>query len=76
MDKNLAEIQLLVVNKITDLLVDLSDDGSTEFDIEERRDYFSKVADLIVEELGIEVMEFSPSGEATARLVPINGWDD
>lgn len=74
MEKSLPEIQLLVVNKITDLLVDLSDDGSVDFDIEERKDYFSKVADLIVEELGIQVTAVDDDGAAVAQLKPLNGW--
>ena len=74
MEKSVPEIQLLVVNKITDLLVDLSDDGSVDFDIEERKDYFSKVADLIVEELGIQVTAVDDDGAAVAQLKPLNGW--
>ena len=74
MEANLPELQLSVLNKITDLLVDLSDDGSPDFDIEERRDYFSKVSDLIAEEIGLTIVDVDDQGVASAVLKPLSGW--
>lgn len=70
MEKTLPEIRLEIVNLITDLLTDLSDDGGTDFDREERRDYFSRVSDLIIEEMGLEITDIAENGQIQATLSP------
>lgn len=73
MDKDLPEMRLAVLNLISELLVDLSDDGSSDFDRDERRDYFSRVSDLIAEEIGLEIIGIAEDGAIQARLSPPNG---
>lgn len=73
MNKELPEIRLAVLNLISELLVDLSDDGSSDFDRDERRDYFSRVSDLIAEEIGLEIIGIAEDGAIQATLSPPNG---
>lgn len=70
MDKTLPEIRMAILNIITDLLTDLSDDGGTDFDREERRDYFSRVSDMIAEEIGLEITNIAEDGQIQATLSP------
>jgi hypothetical protein len=74
MEANLPEVRLAVLGKITELLVELSDDGSPDFDANERRDYFSRVSDLIAEEIGLEIVDFDENGTAIGHFKPISGW--
>lgn len=74
MEKTLHEAQLIVVNIIRDVLVDLATDGGTsEEDIEEMNDHFGRVAEFVIEQLGLEVVE-SEGGKVMASLNPVKGW--
>ena len=72
MERTAPEITLLVLKAITDLLTDLSDDGSDDFDRAEREDYFGRVAELIVDELGLEVSGIDEGGRVVATMSALN----
>lgn len=74
MSKTLPELRLFAINLIRDLLTDLSDDGSEEVDLEERRDYFGQVADMIFDELGLNLVSQNEDGSVVATLTPPEGW--
>lgn len=59
---------------IRDLLTDLANDGEVAVDVEELRDYFGKVADMIFDELGIEFVDAGADGAVTATIRPPDGW--
>lgn len=73
MERTAPEITLLVIKAITDLLTDLSDDGSDDFDRSEREDYFGRVAELIVDEIGLEVTGVDNQGRVQAVLSALDG---
>jgi hypothetical protein len=54
-----AETMLWVINKIADVLVDLADDPDTmePIDVEELTQQMKNVASIIVEALGMQIVE-------------------
>lgn len=74
MEKTVHEAQLMVVNIIRDVLVDLATDGdASELDIEEMNDHFGRVAEFIIDQLGLQICE-NESDEVTAIIKPAKGW--
>lgn len=74
MTSDIFSAQLFISNYIRDLLVDMANDGTEEVDLDMMRDHFGQVAELIVEELGLTVVEFSED-VAKAEFRPISGWN-
>lgn len=68
MNKTPAEVRLLVVNLVTDILLGLTDDGETDFDRAERQDYLSKVSEMIFEELDLEIVDVDETGIISATM--------
>jgi hypothetical protein len=73
MEMTVSEAQLKVVKIIRDVLVDLATDGDMAEDVEEMNDHFGRVAELIIEQLGLEVLE-GDKGTVTAKISPASGW--
>ena len=74
MEKTLHEAQLIVVNIIRDVLVDLATDGDASGeDVEEMNDHFGRVAEFIIDQLGLEVVE-GEGDKVLALLNPAKGW--
>lgn len=75
MSESLPEKRLFAINLVRDLLTDLSNDGSGEIDIQERQDYFGQVAELIFDELGIDLVSVEENGSVVATITPPDGWN-
>ena len=74
MEKTIHEAQLIIVNIIRDLLVDLATDGdASSQDIEEMNDHFGRVAEFVIDQLGLEIIE-GDDGKVLASLNPVRGW--
>jgi hypothetical protein len=73
MEMTVSEAQLKVVNIIRDVLVDLATDGDIGEDIEEMNDHFGRVAEFIIEQLGLEIIDGQDEG-VLAKLSPNSGW--
>lgn len=73
MEMTISEAQLKVVNIIRDVLVDLATDGDIAEDIEEMNDHFGRVAEFIIDQLGLEVIDGQDDG-VLAKLSPNSGW--
>lgn len=71
MPSNISEAQLAIINRITTLLVELATDGDAPEP--EMKDHFSRVAELIAEDLGLEVIDLQ-DGVVTAKITPLDGW--
>jgi len=74
MSQTLPELRLKASNLVRDLLTDLANDGEVEVNLEELRDYFGRVSDMIFEELGLELVSVDGSGVVQATLTPPDGW--
>lgn len=75
MVSDIYSARLYVGNFIRDLLTDLaSDDTLTDLELDEVRDNFSRVADIILDELGFEVKDFV-DGVAKVDVCPPDGWN-
>lgn len=74
MEKTASEIQLEIVNIIRDVLVDLAvyEEVSDE-EIAEMEDHFGRVAEFIIEKLGLDVTD-AGDGAVSASLNPPDGW--
>lgn len=68
-----SEAQLKVVKIIRDVLVDLATDGDMAEDLEEMNDHFGRVAEFVIEQLGLEVIE-GEDGTVMAKISPASGW--
>lgn len=64
---DIYDARVQVVNAIRDLLFDMADSDVDSVDTELLRDYFGKLADLIVESIGMEIIGVD-SGLVTATL--------
>ena len=74
MEKTVHEAQLIVVNIIRDVLVDLAVDGDVSAqEIEEMNDHFGRVAEFIIEQLGLEIVE-GKDDTVVAEIRPARGW--
>lgn len=74
MEKTIHEAQLIIVNIIRDLLVDLATDGdASASEIQEMNDHFGRVAEFIIDQLGLEIVE-GGDGHVMAKLAPAKGW--
>lgn len=73
MVSDIYSARLYIGNYIRDLLTDLAVDGESGIDIDEIRDNFARVSDLILDELGLEVKDFV-DGVAHIEVSPLNGW--
>lgn len=75
MVSDIYSARLFVGNFIRDLLTDLaSDDTLTDLELDEVRDNFARVADIILDELGFEVKDFV-DGVAKVDVCPPDGWN-
>lgn len=75
MVSDIYSARLFVGNFIRDLLTDLAtDDTLTDMELDEVRDNFARVADIILDELGFEVKDFV-DGVAKVEIRPIEGWN-
>lgn len=73
MVSDIYSARLFIGDYIRDLLTDLANDGVEDIDLDEMRDHFGRVADLILNELGLEVTEFA-DGVAKVSICPPDGW--
>jgi hypothetical protein len=73
MEMTVSEAQLKVVKIIRDVLVDLATDGDMAEDLEEMNDHFGRVAEFVIEQLGLEVIE-GEDGTVMAKISPASGW--
>jgi hypothetical protein len=75
MVSDIYSARLFVGNFIRDLLTDLAtDDTLTDMELDEVRDNFARVADIILDELGFEVKDFV-DGVAKVEIRPPEGWN-
>jgi len=75
MVSDIYSARLYVGNFIRDLLTDLAtDDTLTDLELDEVRDNFARVADIILDELGFEVKDFV-DGVAKVDVRPPDGWN-
>jgi hypothetical protein len=65
-DGEFAAARLAVFDHITDTLVDLIDPNPEE--VEEVRDNMANAADLVIQGLGLEILEVDAAGLITATL--------
>lgn len=66
-----AEARLAIVNRISLLLTELA--GEEPGANDEVRDHFGQIAELIVEDLGIEVA-YVEGEKVGVTITPIDGW--
>lgn len=77
MNDDIFSIQLAVSDIISGVLLDLygeDTEGMSEVERMELRDNFSKISELIISELGLQVTGMA-DGTATAELRPPLGWN-
>jgi len=75
MVSDIYSARLYVGNFIRELLTDLAtDDTLTDLELDEVRDNFARVADIILDELGFEVKDFV-DGVAKVDVRPPDGWN-
>jgi len=75
MVSDIYSARLFIGNYIRDLLTDLAaDETLTDLELDEVRDKFARVADIILDELGFEVKDFV-DGVAKVEVCPPDGWN-
>jgi hypothetical protein len=74
MVSDIYSARLFIANLIRDLLTELATDETvTGLELDEVRDNFGRVSDIILDELGLEVVEFA-DGVAKVQISPPDGW--
>lgn len=75
MERTIHEAQLILVNIIRDVLVDLAMDSDvTPQEIEEMNDHFGRVAEYIIDQIGLEICDAQEDGKVLASVNPARGW--
>lgn len=64
-----AEARLAIIRRIAILLGELADEQPSE----QMTEQFERVADLITEDLGLEVIDLN-GDTVTATITPLDGW--
>ena len=66
---NVNEARLKIHGTITDVLVSMAvDDNSTDDEVEQFFDELGEVSDIIMEDLGLEVLGVEEDGSITVKL--------
>lgn len=73
MVNNIYEARTFILMLIRDLMLDTANDGSEEIDLDSYRDYLGKMAELILDEIGLDITGFD-GNVATATISPPDGW--
>lgn len=66
---NVNEARLKIHGTITDVLVSMAvDDNSTDDEVEQFFDELGEVSDIIMEDMGLEVLSVEEDGSITVKL--------
>lgn len=69
MPNTTAEARLAIIRRIAILLGELAEDEPSE----QMTEQFERVADLIAEDLGLEIIDLN-GDVVTATITPLDGW--